>query len=448
MGNASSVDIPGGGTEGYHVLKVQDNSPGSSAGLVSFFDFIIAINGTRLDQDNDTFKQILRNGIGKQLPLTVYSSKSQSVRSILIEPSDSWGGAGLLGVSIRFCSFEGANENVWHILEVHPSSPAELAGLQSFSDYIIGAESVLHENEDLFALIEAHEGRCLKLYVYNSNDDSCREVTITPNSSWGGEGSIGCGIGYGYLHRIPVRFDDTPAPAAKYPDVPAEPASNVINAPLLPPQTQTITPTFKQPISSAPAQVDNIAELTTQMSDNLNLNGNNTTTTPDVGVPLIDVGVTSIAPPTSVVNNNMEAFTYAPSIPNIAPFYSTVSTVPAMPVVENSHYPSATPTNYNAPPVLPPPTAVQQQQLQQQHAYNYPPPSSLPYSMPTMPLQNQYANATPIAPMYTAPTYPQNTAVYPPTTGAYHPQTFVYDPDIAAKSAQQLLAGNTEFRTN
>jgi hypothetical protein len=27
-----------------------------------------------------------------------------------------WGGQGLLGVSIRFCSFEGANENVWHIL--------------------------------------------------------------------------------------------------------------------------------------------------------------------------------------------------------------------------------------------------------------------------------------------------------------------------------------------
>ena len=28
---------------------------------------------------------------------------------------------------------------------------------------------------------------------------------MTPNSDWGGEGCIGCGIGYGYLHRIPVR---------------------------------------------------------------------------------------------------------------------------------------------------------------------------------------------------------------------------------------------------
>ena len=71
---------------------------------------------------------------------------------------------------------------------MHPNSPACLAGLQSHSDYIIGADSVLHESEDLFTLVEAHEGRQLKLYVYNTDSDSCREITITPNSNWGGEG--------------------------------------------------------------------------------------------------------------------------------------------------------------------------------------------------------------------------------------------------------------------
>lgn len=60
--------------------------------------------------------------------MAVYSSKTQTVRSVSIEPSEEWGGQGLLGVSIRFCSFDGANENVWHVLEVHPSSPAEMAG--------------------------------------------------------------------------------------------------------------------------------------------------------------------------------------------------------------------------------------------------------------------------------------------------------------------------------
>lgn len=128
------------------------------------------------------------------------------MRTVKITPSETWGGQGLLGVSIRFCSFEGANENVWHILEVHPTSPAELAGLRSFSDYIIGADSILHESEDLFTLIETHEGKPLKLYVYNCDDDSCREVVITPNTKWGGEGSLGAGIGFGYLHRIPIRL--------------------------------------------------------------------------------------------------------------------------------------------------------------------------------------------------------------------------------------------------
>lgn len=156
--------------------------------------------------------------------MTIYSSKTQNIRVCNITPSANWGGQGLLGVSIKFCSFEGANENVWHILvssfsfhqsflskisliqEVHPSSPAETAGLRSFSDYIIGADSILHESEDLFSLIEAHESKQLKIYVYNVDDDKCREVVIIPNSKWGGEGSLGCGIGFGYLHRIPIRI--------------------------------------------------------------------------------------------------------------------------------------------------------------------------------------------------------------------------------------------------
>lgn len=71
---------------------------------------------------------------------------------------------------------------------MHPSSPAQEAGLRPFTDYIIGADSVLHDSEDLFTLIETHQYRSLKLYVYNTEDDSCREVTIIPNCTWGGEG--------------------------------------------------------------------------------------------------------------------------------------------------------------------------------------------------------------------------------------------------------------------
>lgn len=46
-----------------------------------------------------------------------YSSSHSSLLSeVTLVPSNTWGGQGLLGVSIRFCSFEGASENIWHVL--------------------------------------------------------------------------------------------------------------------------------------------------------------------------------------------------------------------------------------------------------------------------------------------------------------------------------------------
>jgi len=205
MGNSNSLpEIPGGGYDGYHVLRVQENSPGHKAGLEPFFDFIICIGNIRLDRDDDRLKEMLKQNVEKPIQLLVFSSKTLTVRELTLTPSGIWGGQGLLGVSIRFCSFEGANENVWHVLEVESNSPAYLAGLRPFTDYVIGADSILSEQEDLFTLIESNEGKPLKLYVYNSETDASREVILTPNSTWGGDGSIGCGIGYGYLHRIPV----------------------------------------------------------------------------------------------------------------------------------------------------------------------------------------------------------------------------------------------------
>jgi len=37
--------------------------------------------------------------------------------------------------------------------------------------------------------------------------DNVREVLLTPNFGRGGKGGLGCGIGYGYLHRIPLGND-------------------------------------------------------------------------------------------------------------------------------------------------------------------------------------------------------------------------------------------------
>ncbi|XP_037096403.1 Golgi reassembly-stacking protein 2-like isoform X1 [Syngnathus acus] len=226
MGGLTSVQVPGGGSEGYHVLKVQKNSPGYCAGLEPFFDFIIAICDTRLSRDNDTIKDILERNVDKPTKLVLYSSRTLDVRETDVIPSSLWGGSGLLGISIRFSNFEGARENVWHVLEVEQNSPAALAGLRPYTDYIIGAESFLDkQNDNLFKLIQAYEGTLLKLYVYNTDTVECRDVFVRPNCKWGGAGSLGCGIGYGYLHRVPT----TPSSQSKRLPPPGDTSSEQVS---------------------------------------------------------------------------------------------------------------------------------------------------------------------------------------------------------------------------
>lgn len=75
----------------------------------------MAIGNTRLDQDNDTLKELLKTNKEKEIKMIVYSSKTQNVRLVNLTPTENWGGQGLLGVSIRFCSFEG-NFNSLQIL--------------------------------------------------------------------------------------------------------------------------------------------------------------------------------------------------------------------------------------------------------------------------------------------------------------------------------------------
>ncbi|XP_071758271.1 Golgi reassembly-stacking protein 1-like isoform X1 [Centroberyx gerrardi] len=227
MGLSQSSAASEGGTYGYHVHGVQENSPAEKAGLEPFFDFILSLDSNRLNQENDLLKELLKANMEKAVKMEVYSTKTMSVRELEVEPSNMWGGQGLLGASVRFCSYQGANENVWHVLDVDVSSPAALAGLQSHTDFIVGADQVMQDSEDFFSLIEAHEGKPLKLLVYNTQTDTCREVVVTPNGAWGGEGSLGCGIGYGYLHRIPALPEESTA-------TPSSPDPEESTSPMLP----------------------------------------------------------------------------------------------------------------------------------------------------------------------------------------------------------------------
>ena len=50
----SSPEELDGDCYGYRILGMQENSPASTVGFVSFFDFIVACNGIRLDQRDNT----------------------------------------------------------------------------------------------------------------------------------------------------------------------------------------------------------------------------------------------------------------------------------------------------------------------------------------------------------------------------------------------------------
>ncbi|NXI47315.1 GORS1 protein, partial [Galbula dea] len=248
MGLGSSSEVPDGGAEGFHVHGVQENSPAQQGGLEPFFDFIIAIGHTRLNKENNMLKDLLKANAEKPVKLEVYNIKTMKIREVEVIPSNMWGGQGLLGASVRFCSFQGANEHVWHVLDVEPASPAALAGLQPYTDYIVGSDQILQESEDFFSLIESHEGKPLKLMVYNTEADCIREVVVTPNGAWGGEGSLGCGIGYGYLHRIPTQS----LTSKKKPEI--KPPSPLPEAGTPGPSTNGYTET---PLLAPPSQSEN-----------------------------------------------------------------------------------------------------------------------------------------------------------------------------------------------
>lgn len=221
--------------QGYHVVRVAAGSPAHLVGIEPFFDFCVGIDGVALDPTKDVDGsgdsaglgawKSLEEREGSQVSLDVWNSKRQQLRQVLIVPSRQWSShpstssisgtssepaaqPSLLGLSLRLCNPSQALSHVWHVLEILEGSPAESAGLVPFGDFVIGwPGGVLQAEGDFYELVEAHTDRALRLYVYNSDYDHTREVIIVPNREWGGEGLLGCGVGYGLLHRIPKPQD-------------------------------------------------------------------------------------------------------------------------------------------------------------------------------------------------------------------------------------------------
>ena len=59
-----------------------------------------------------------------------------------------------LGLSLQWTPLNAA-EDIWHILDVIPNSPADVAGLLPYGDYVIGSpDGVVHGESGLGELVE------------------------------------------------------------------------------------------------------------------------------------------------------------------------------------------------------------------------------------------------------------------------------------------------------
>lgn len=129
-----------------------------------------------------------------------------------------------LGLSLQWMPLTSTGD-VWHVLDVSPNSPADLAGILPYGDYIIGSpegvvkgesglaelvEDVITGSVFIFMLISQYLERPLQLFVYNHEYNITRLVDMTPSRQWGGQGALGCTLGYGALHRIPPTLDEPP----------------------------------------------------------------------------------------------------------------------------------------------------------------------------------------------------------------------------------------------
>ncbi|KAK4056394.1 hypothetical protein OIO90_002537 [Microbotryomycetes sp. JL221] len=223
--------------QAFHVLRVADGSPAADAGVDPFFDFLVGVNGQALGDDVDILTDALEQNEGRQITLQVYSTKRKEMREVTVVPSRTWSSAAaatqsqepsgaqpsLLGLSLRLCNPQQALEQVWHVLEILEGSPAQDAGkfgvavqydrLVPFGDWVVGyAGGVLRGEGDFYDVVESHIDKPLRLFVYNADYDVTREAILVPNRNWGGEGLLGCGVGYGLLHRIPRPQDRTRIP--------------------------------------------------------------------------------------------------------------------------------------------------------------------------------------------------------------------------------------------
>jgi len=113
-------------------------------------------------------------------------------------------------VTIKLDDYGGADERLIRVLDVEEGSPASEAGLIKEKDFMLGTTTQNFSDVSILAeVLEDHIDQIVEIYVYNSETDVVRVVTLMPTVSWGGIGLLGAEVGTGYLHRLPASCRST-----------------------------------------------------------------------------------------------------------------------------------------------------------------------------------------------------------------------------------------------
>ena len=128
----------------------------------------------------------------------------------------------ILGITIHYEDYQDAHLHVLKVNTVHKDGPASDSGLQAQTDFILGAKSSeklaaasmfdvgftkfegLHDFATFVTEYESSR-KPLTLCIYSTETEKVRDVLITPNARWGGNGMLGCDVVQGQYSKIPTR---------------------------------------------------------------------------------------------------------------------------------------------------------------------------------------------------------------------------------------------------
>jgi len=178
------------------------------AGLRVYEDFIIAVDGLIVEEDEDKVSEYLKKKTGQYVKLVVWNCLDEEEREVSLLVNEPTKESGYLGVIVRYESLFHATEYVWHVMSVVPNSPADEVGLMPQLDYIVGTPSVAFRSYDTLPQLvydAAHLQNSLDLIVWSQATGKVRQISVEPEITEDGVPLLGCELAKGLLHQIPKR---------------------------------------------------------------------------------------------------------------------------------------------------------------------------------------------------------------------------------------------------